>query len=109
MTRMIKSGAFLQRLEPIVVFVWTSFVMCSMSIIISITARLMAGSSEQIKESSFVPVITIITFFVSMLPESESSAFYFYEKLLSSSTLLFPTIPVIVLTIARIRRKAAKE
>ncbi len=109
MTRMIKSGAFLQRLEPIVVFVWTSFVMCSMSIIISITARLMAGSSEQVKESSFVPVITIITFFVSMLPESESSAFYFYEKLLSSSTLLFPTIPVIVLIIARIRRKAAKE
>lgn len=109
MTRMIKSGAFLQRLEPIVVFVWTSFVMCSMSILISITAGLMAGSSEQKQGSSFVPAVTIITFFVSMLPKSESSAFYFYEKLLSCSTVLFPTLPVIILTIARIRRKAAKQ
>ena len=109
MTRMIKSGAFLQRLEPIVVFVWTSFVMCSMSILISITARLMANSCEHSKESSFVPIITIITFFVAMLPESESSAFYFYEKLLSSSTLLFPTLPTIILAIARIRRKAVRR
>lgn len=109
MTRMIKSGAFLQRLEPIVVFVWTSFVMCSMSIIISVTAGLMASTSGQRKGSSFVPVITIITFFVAMLPKSESSAFYFFERLLSYSTVLFPTLPVIILTIARIRRKAAKK
>lgn len=109
MTRMIKSGAFLQRLEPIVVFVWTSFVMCSMSILISISARLAASSSERTKEIAFVPVITIITFFTAMLPRSESSAFLLYEKLLSSSTLLFPTLPVVILTIARIRRKAARK
>ncbi|MBQ3022282.1 MAG: GerAB/ArcD/ProY family transporter [Clostridia bacterium] len=109
MTRMIKSGAFLQRLEPIVVFVWTSFVMCSMSILISTSASLLSGSREREKKSAFVPVITIITFFVSMLPSSEGSAFYLYEKLLSYSTFLFPTLPVIILTIARIRRKAAKK
>ena len=109
MTRMIKSGAFLQRLEPIVVFVWTSFVMCSMSTLISISARLASSSSEETKESSFVPTITIITFFTAMLPRSESSAFLLYEKLLSASTLLFPTLPVIILTIARIRRRAAKK
>lgn len=109
MTRMIKSGAFLQRLEPIVVFVWTSFVMCSMSTLISTSAGLLAGTSEQKKSSSFVPIITIITFFTSMLPESEGSAFYIYEKLLSYSTLLFPSLPVIILTIARLRRKAVKR
>lgn len=108
MTRMIKSGAFLQRLEPIVVFVWTGFVMCSMSILIAVTARLASSGKSRLNEASFVPIITIITFFVSMIPESESSAFYIYEKLLSTSTLLFPTLPVIVLTIARIRRKAAR-
>ena len=105
MTRMIKSGAFLQRLEPIVVFVWTSFVMCSMSILISVSASLMAKSDVRENASAFVPVLTIITFFVSMLPPDESSAFYIYEKLLSFSTVLFPTMPVIILILARIRRK----
>lgn len=109
MTRMIKSGAFLQRLEPLVVFVWTSFVMCSMSVLISIAARLLSGYDKQPAEKSLVPVITVITFFIAMLPESESSAFYFYEKLLSISTVLFPTLPVIILTIARIRRKEAVQ
>lgn len=105
MTRMIKSGAFLQRLEPIVVFVWTSFVMCSMSILISLTASLMSKSNTREESSAFVPILTIITFFVSMLPPDESSAFYLYEKLLSFSTVLFPTLPVIILILARIRRK----
>lgn len=106
MTRMIKSGAFLQRLEPIVVFVWTSFVMCSMSALISTSAALISGSRERERKSAFVPILTIITFFVSMLPKSEGSSFFLYEKMLSFSTVLFPTLPVIILTIARIRRKA---
>lgn len=108
MTRMIKSGAFLQRLEPIVVFVWTSFVMCSMSCLISIVAHLLSKSTDKQKEKPFVPLVTIITFFISMLPASENSAFSFYEKLLNVSTLLFPTLPVIVLIIARIRRRRHK-
>lgn len=105
MTRMIKSGAFLQRLEPIVVFVWTSFVMCSMSVLISIAARLISQTTNPQKGKSFVPLITIITFFISMLPSSENAAFAFYEKLLSINTLLFPTLPIIILIIARARQR----
>ena len=105
MTRMIKSGAFLQRLEPIVIFVWTSFVMCSMSILISTSASLMAQSDDRARAGGFVPILTIITFFVSMLPPDESSAFYIYEKLLSFSTILFPVMPIVILALARVRRK----
>lgn len=106
MTRMIKSGAFLQRLEPIVVFVWTSFVMCSMSVLIAVASKLAAGVLPEGTDKSFTPVITLITFFVSMLPASESYAFIFYEKLINISTLFFPVIPFVVLFIARIRKKA---
>lgn len=109
MTRMIKSGAFLQRLEPISVFVWTSFIMCSMSVLISAVAKLLSHSTDEYKEKSFVPAVTLITFFIAMLPKSETTAFYFYEKLLSTSTLLFPTIPVIVLIIARIRQRRKRN
>ncbi len=103
MTRMIKSGAFLQRLEPIVVFVWTSFVMCSMSVLIAVTSSLASCNSNEVSEKSFTPIITIITFFVSMLPESESEAFIFYDKLTNISTILFPVIPFLVLAAARIK------
>lgn len=105
MTRMIKSGAFLQRLEPIVVFVWTSFVMCSMSVLIAVSSKLASRNSPKGTDKSFTPVITLVTFFLSMLPASESSAFTFYEKLINTSTILFPVIPFVVLCIARIRRK----
>ncbi len=105
MTRMIKSGAFLQRLEPIVVFVWTSFVMCSMSVIIAVASKIASRTSPKGTDKSFTPVITLITFFVSMIPASESSAFLFYEKLINYSTILFPAIPIVVLCIARIRRR----
>ncbi len=105
MTRMIKSGAFLQRLEPIVVFVWTSFVMCSMSILIAVASRLASYNSPNGCDKSFTPVITLITFFVSMLPESESAAFIIYEKLINVSTILFPVIPFLILVFARIRRR----
>ena len=105
MTRMIKSGAFLQRLEPIVVFVWTSFVMCSMSVLIAVASRLASYSSPKGTDKSFTPVITLITFFVSMLPESESAAFIFYDKLINISTLFFPVIPFLLLCFARIKRR----
>ena len=103
MTRIIKSGAFLQRLEPIVVFVWTSFVMCSTSIIISLGSKLLSEKEEH--ENAFVPVLTIITFFISMLPKSESSAFILYEKLLDYSTFIFPVTTVAILVVARIRQR----
>ena len=105
MTRMIKSGAFLQRLEPIVVFVWTSFVMCSMSVLIAVTSRLASYTSPQGADKSFVPVITLVTFFISMLPESESAAFILYDKLINISTLFFPVIPFLLLCFARIKRR----
>ena len=100
MTRMIKSGAFLQRLEPIVVFVWTSFVMCSMSVLISVTSRLVSYTAQKDMDKAFTPAITLLTFFVSMIPESESAAFLLYDKLINLSTILFPVIPFLLLCFA---------
>ena len=109
MTRMIKSGAFLQRLEPIVVFVWTAFVMCSMSILICVTSKLASNSENQSEEKSFVPIITFITLFAALIPVSESVAFSFYERLLGISSLLFPAVPLVTLITARIRKWRATK
>ena len=109
MTRMIKSGAFLQRLEPIVVFVWTAFVMCSMSILISVTSKLASNSENQSDEKAFVPVISFITLFAALIPGSESIAFSFYEKLLSISSILFPTVPLLTFVTARIRKRRSAK
>ena len=109
MTRMIKSGAFLQRLEPLVVFVWTAFVMCSMSILIYVTSKLAASSEKQGETKAFVPIITFITLFTALLPGSESSAFSFYEKLLSISSILFPAVPFVTFVTARIRKRRSTK
>lgn len=106
MTRMIKASSFLQRLEPISVFIWTSFILCSLSALISLCARLLSDNKRE--EKAFVPILVIITFFVSMLPQNEVITYNIYEKMLDYVTILFPTVPVIALTVARLKRRYKK-
>lgn len=107
MTRMIKAGTFLQRLEPLVVFVWTSFILCSISALVCIGAHLLAGTNKK-SEKGFVPIVVLITFLVAMIPESEISAFHYYEVILRYGSVLFPTVPVVVTIIARLRLRREK-
>lgn len=105
MTRMIKAGTFMQRLEPLVVFIWASLIMCSMCVLFSFAARMMGKCSGT--QKAFVPIVVFIAFFVAMLPNSETEAFDAYGKFLTFGGLLFPVIPVIITVIARIRRRNA--
>ena len=104
MTRMIKAGSFIERLEPFVVFIWTALILCSMSTLSSLSARLLSGS-KKVQEKAFVPIVVILTFFISMLPDNEITALRFYELILDYSYLLFPVLPIIIISAASIRRR----
>ncbi len=104
MTRMIKAGTFLQRLEPLAVFVWTSCIMCSMSILSSVSASLLTKENST-RKNGFVPIVTIITFLLAMLPKSEITAFRIYEKMIDFGYILYPVLPLFIVLVARIRRK----
>lgn len=103
MTRMIKASSFLQRLEPVSVFIWTSFILCSLSALISLCSRLLTDDRK--KEKAFVPILIFITFFIAMIPKNEITAYDVYEKMLDYVTILFPTLPAVVLITARVRRR----
>ncbi len=104
MTRMIKASSFLERLEPLVVFIWTGLILCSMSALTTLSSRLFAFS-DKAREKGFVPIVIFLTFFTAMLPDNEISALRFYEILLDYSYILFPVLPIIIITIARIRKR----
>lgn len=105
MTRMIKAGTFLQRLEPLVVFIWAGLILCSMCVRFSFASRMMGNSSSS--QKAFVPIVVFIAFFIAMLPNTETEAFKAYGSLLTFGGLLFPIIPIVITVIARIRRRNA--
>ncbi len=106
-TRMIKAGTFLQRLEPLSVFIWTSCIMCSLSTLSSISASLLSKGNST-RKNALAPIVVITTFFLAMLPKNELSASYIYKKMLDFSYILYPVIPFVLVIIARIRRKASQ-
>ena len=81
---LIKASSFLERLEPLVVFIWTGLILCSMSALTTLSSRLFAFSESK-KEKGFVPIVIFLTFFTAMLPNNEISALRFYEILLDYS------------------------
>ncbi len=106
MTRLIKAGTFLQRLEPLAVFIWTSCIMCSMSILTSVSASLLSGD-HQTRQNGFVPVVISISLFLAMLSSNEVLQIDLYEKLLDYCYILYPLIPFVVILIARLRKGGA--
>lgn len=101
-SRMIKSGSFLERLEPLIVFVWTALILCSLSVLMTVISSLMNNGREQ-GRSAFVPISVMIMFFLSAIPKTETAAFSIYDHMLKFGGVLFPLIPLGVLLAARIK------
>lgn len=101
MSRMIRTGTFLQRLEPLVVFIWTGLIMCGLAIVLCMCSRLLSKSE---KRNPAIWAVGLITLFLALLPTSDSLCCKLYEKTLMISPLLYPIIPFFVLLIANIRK-----
>ena len=104
LSRMIKAGSFLQRMEPLIVFVWTGVILCSMSATLSLVTKLMNNGKETAERKAYVPLTVFTVFFLSVLPETEIQAFLAYEYTLRYGYILFPLLPAIVLITAKIRK-----
>ena len=106
-SRMIKSGSFLERLEPLIVFVWTALILCSLSALMTVITSLMNNGREK-GRSAFVPISVMIMFFLSTLPKTEPDAFSAYDFMLKFGGIPFPLIPLAVILIAR-AKKAGRQ
>lgn len=105
MSRMIRASSFLQRMEPLVVFVWTGLILCGISATLC-TAAGIVGKGEA--KNPAVRAVGMIMLFAALLFKSDEGAYRFYEKILLLSPVAFPVIPLVVFIAARARRTAAR-
>ncbi len=104
LTRMIKAGSFLQRLEPTVIFVWTGVIICALSSLIIASAHLLRVSSSEDDGRGFVPMLVLILFLIGTLPASELDTYDMYKVALNFSHYFYIPFLLILLLIARLRK-----
>ncbi len=105
MSRMIRASSFLQRMEPLVVFVWTGLILCGISATLCTAAGIMG---EERAKNPAVRAVGMIMLFAALLFKSDDGAYRFYEKILLLSPAAFPVIPLVVFAAARARRSGAR-
>ncbi len=104
LTRMIKAGSFLQRMEPTVIFVWTGVIICALSTSVVAGGRLLDSACGAGDPRGFMPMLVFIVFLVGTLPASELDAYDVYKVLLNWSHYFYIAFVFTVLTVARLRR-----
>lgn len=105
MTRMLKAGTFMQRLEPLIVFVWSG----SLFIYIG-TGIWFAGNTfkKTFSLSASRPMVFIfseIVCLLALIPGSETSVERIYDFILSYAYVVYPLLPLVLLIAARAFKK----
>ena len=104
LSRLILANAFMQHMEPLVVFIWAGIVLCALATMVLGAAELMASSAGVKDTSGFVPLLAMSVFFVGMLPQSEISTYDFYRSTINISNYVFLLVIFVILIIARGRK-----
>ncbi len=104
LTRMIKAGSFLQRMEPTVIFVWTGVIICGLSTSVIAGSCLLRAASGAEDGRGFMPMLVLILFLVGTLPASELDTYDVYRVLLNWSHYFYIIFLFAVLIAARLRK-----
>ncbi len=108
LTRLIKSGAFMEQLEPLMVFVWAGIVLCSLTALLLGACELVASAAGTREGKPYAPLLALMIFFIGALPSSELSAYKLYRKVLNVSHFFYLAVILIILLVARGRRLESK-
>lgn len=104
LTRLVKASSFLQRLEPLAVFVWAGIVLCALTTIVIGAGNLLSSAAGTSEENVFAPLITMIIFFIGALPSSELKVYNIYKALLNFSHIFYIAAIFLIVLIARGRK-----
>ncbi len=104
LTRLVKAGVFMQRLEPLVVFVWAGIVLCALTTVTIGACDLFKSSAGEKHISPFVPLTVMIMFFIGVIPESEAAVYETYRIVLNLSHYFYIAAIFIILLTARGRK-----
>ena len=104
LTRMIKAGSFLQRLEPTVIFIWTAMIICALSTLVIAGGELLKTTAAEKHSGGFVPLLVMIIFFIGALPKSELSTYDIYNVVLNFSHYFYIVVIFLIPICARLRK-----
>jgi hypothetical protein len=106
LTRIIKFGIFVQRLDPLFIFLWNITTIISISILfytsVSIFCRIFR---LQDKKPIIIPLAVILFSLVMTITDISSIIETYIEILRYYAAVLFYVLPVIALIVAIIRKK----
>lgn len=109
LTRMIKAGSFMQRMEPVVIFIWAGIVICSLTTVVIGVCELLKSAAGERDRNGFVPIVIMILFFAGALPRSELRSYELYQGAMDFSHWFYVAYLFAVLIAAKIRRIGGRE
>ncbi len=104
LSRLIMAGAFIQHLEPLVVFIWAGIVLCALTTVTLGAGELLASAAGTKDVSGFVPILAAIIFFAGELPQSEIMAYDMYRVVLNVGHYVYIAALLLILLMARGRK-----
>lgn len=101
MTRMIKSGTFFQRIEPLNLFVWGGVMFVYVGIGIYMSSYMIKKAFNLFDYKPLTIQSGIIIALVSLIPGSETTVEKIFDFLMSYSYFVYPIAPLIILLLAK--------
>lgn len=101
MTRMLKAGTFMQRLEPLILFVWSGSLLIYMGAGLWFAGNTFKKTFSLSESKPTVFIFSAIVCLMALIPGSETSVEKIYDFILSYAYIVYPILPLLLLTAAR--------
>ncbi|MCD8049079.1 MAG: endospore germination permease [Clostridia bacterium] len=102
MTRMLKAGSFIQRMEPLNIFIWAGALFVYIGMGVSLSAHAFKKAARLENETPMVFVLTFIMCIAALLPDSETTVETIYDFLLTYGYIAYPIAPLVLLILCRL-------
>lgn len=112
MTRMIRAGSFFQRIEPLIIFVWSGALFVYVGAGIWFASDIFKKTFGLVSARPTVFILAEIVCFLALIPGSEVNVEKIFDVILEYGYFVYPIAPAIILVLARWsagRRKGARE
>lgn len=109
MTRMIKSGTFFQRIEPLNVFMWGSAMYTYVGVGVRMAAYTYKKTFSLTHAKPLVFVFGYIISLLALIPGSETSVERIYDFLMTYSYIAYPLLPLLLFVTGAVFHKNRKR
>ncbi len=101
MTRMLKAGSVIQRIEPLNIFIWSGALFVYIGMGVSLSAHTFKKAAKLESGTPMVFILTFIMCTAALIPGSETTVETIYDFMLTYGYIAYPLAPLILLILCR--------